>query len=176
MKTATNTPLEAPFPLFTSMNRSMEKLWGIWRQGGDNAELNPNEAAKEFDRTFQQGLRMAHTMVQDSLLLQKRWVEGCCKLTSDMKTAPPELQRTAEQLNETLSTMIDVRASLWEQWFDGVRGLENGTMPALMKVLSGMEQAIGDGAMPSADGSTKPESDTSSPTVRRGDGQSRKAG
>lgn len=176
MKTATHRPLETPFPLLTSMSRSMEQMWGLWRKDGEDRELRPNEAAKEFDRTFQQGLTMAHSMVQDSLALQKQWVEGCCKLTADMKTAPPELQRAAKQLNETLATLIDIRASLWEQWLDGMRGLENGSMPALMKVLDGMEQAMQNGSMPSGDGWASAEQAAAVPASGNASEKTRRAG
>ena len=177
MKTATTRPLETPFPFLTTVSRSMEQMWGLRQKDGEDTELSPNEAAKEFDRTFQEGHAMARTIVQDSLALQKQWVEGCCKLTADMKTAPQEVQRAAEQVNETLSTLIDLRATLWEQWLDSVSGLENGSMPALMQVLDGVEQTMAHGSTHlSDDGSASAAVESENGSTRSVSGKARKAG
>ena len=148
MKAETGRPLESPIPVLTIMSRSMEQVGELRQKDGLDTDLSPNGAAKEFDHTFRNGVALARTMVQDSLALQKQWVDGCCKLTADMKTAPPEVQRTLKQMNDTLSMLIDVRATLWEQWFDNVSGLENASMPALINVLDVVEQAIANDSTP----------------------------
>ena len=124
-----------------AMSRSTEQMWSMWQLRSEKKESSPTEAAKDLDGTFQDAMTLTRTLIQDSFALQKKWLDDCCALTANAKNASPEVKKTAERCNETLSGMIEMQEGFWQQWLGGVRDVEQQMMPKVMEAAEQIEHA-----------------------------------